>query len=218
MPGLAFDFDSPRGKSWMDWERRLRQQEARANAAHGLTVTLTTKATMTPYDPSAGPTMKIMHYLKHGWAGGRARMMPRWPGGIAQWIREAQPYRDYALALARWVLIGPGTRVPGHISDGIGESMKQWIIENLLTGGMSPSEQYDQYRSGEGGAYGPRSGKSPEELRKINLWEKDKSEDAKIKKRASFPSRRDSRFADVYASRGPGFLESMEIEVGKESL
>lgn len=72
-----------------------------------------TLATMTPYDPTAGGTMPIMHYLKHGWQGDRAMMRARWPQGVVPYVYRYKPYAKYTSLIPRYIIRG---HAGGHSS------------------------------------------------------------------------------------------------------
>ncbi len=208
MPGFTVDlnYSSAGAMSWNGWIDRMLQRASRAAELHGTLIQVHTLATMTPYDSSAGGTKPIMHYLTQGWEGKRARMMPRWPEGVAPYIHDAKPYRDHMSAINRWVILGPGMSLPDNVSQSIWDSMADWIEENLFATSISPKRQWDTWRSGRGCVYGPR-GSAPKHI--IQAWERMGGGD-EIKQRASAPAKfQPDKFADVYAKRGRGFLETM---------
>lgn len=65
-----------------------------------------TLATMTPYDPTAGGTMPIMHYLKYGWTGDRAMMRARWPQGVVPYVYRYKPYARFASLIPQYIMRG----------------------------------------------------------------------------------------------------------------
>lgn len=207
--GLWFDFNhsSGEGMSWMQWERKLAQRQQRAEALDGLCVEVHTLATMTPYDPSAGGTRPIMVYLQGGWRGSRAAMRPRWVGGLGWRVKAAKPFWDHMTKINYWIMFGSGWTLPSDTSYDIWKSMADWVENNLFGMRVPPKEQWARWRRGEGGAYGSGGNVEPEI---INPWERVPAEADVVKMEASRPAdyRREA-FADVYASRGPGFLESM---------
>ena len=207
---VNLNYHSAGAMSWNEWIALMEERAKRAAELHGTLIQVHTGATMTPYDPSAGGTEPIMHYLKNGWSGTTRSMKPRWPQGVAPYIAEAQPFADHMSAVNHWVLFGPGEKVPEGISSAIWKSMADWIEENLFAMRVTPRQQYDRWRSGQGGFYG-RGASDPS---KINPWEKNQAEALEIKRRSQTPARRDpSKHADVYAKRGRGFLETMR-EIG----
>lgn len=70
------------------------------------TISVQTQATMTPYDPSAGGTRPIMHYLVNGWEGERAHMRPRWPEGVGPLMAPSRPYLPYLSSISRYLVNG----------------------------------------------------------------------------------------------------------------
>jgi len=201
-----FDYRGRGHLSWRQWEDLMDERCARCEAIDGLGIQVRTDATMTPYDPSAGPTRGIMYYLRNGWEGTRAAMKPRWPPGfLAETMSAERPYQEHMAWVTRWILNGKGESISRDTTFEIWNDMAQWIEKRLFCGNLSPTAQWWHYRREKRGFYGYGGTADPHI---INPWERLGQGD-ETKKKASAPSKYDSRFADVYGPRGRGFLETM---------
>lgn len=195
--------------TWLEWEGLMQERIDRAHALDGLEIQVHSLATMTPYDPSAGDTAPTIYYLRHGWAGRRASMVPRWPPGLlGGMIGRDMPYAPHMPWVTRWILHGRGHDLPRDVAYEIWSDMARWIKDTLFVGGPSPTEQWAHWQQKHRGMFGPE-GSADKKI--ITPWEKDKGQDAKIKLKASRHAKKyPEKHADVYSSRSPkGFLESM---------